>query len=166
MPIIVLMRHAHAEMPQPGMRDFDRPLSTGGWADARNTAKQFATTGITISNIFCSPAKRTMETLIAFQEFAKVEGGAILYPSELYSGDVASYREYLSGLSQNDVCMLVGHNPMIEQFAFDIVQTGHDMALSKIKSGYPTAAIAVVRVGSPITAADPNGKLLHFFDPE
>jgi phosphohistidine phosphatase len=166
MPIIILMRHAHAELPNPGMRDFDRPLSAAGWEDARTVAKQFPAIGVEISEIFCSPARRTMETLACVRETVEIGEVSIHYPSELYSGEVSAYHHVLSQFGSHDVCMIIGHNPMIEQFAFDIAQTGDEAGLAGIKPGYPTAAMAVIDLGQSFNPANPQGRLLHFLTPD
>jgi phosphohistidine phosphatase len=166
MPIIILMRHAHAELPNPGMRDFDRPLSAAGWEDARTVAKQFAAIGVEISEIFCSPARRTMETLACVREAVEIGEASIHTPSELYSGEVSAYHHVLSQFGSHDVCMIIGHNPMIEQFAFDIAQTGDEAGLAGIKPGYPTAAMAVIDLGQSFNPANPQGRLLHFLTPD
>lgn len=166
MPLIILMRHAHAEMPSPGMRDFDRPLSSAGKKDATVTAKQLAATRVKISTAFCSPARRTIETLACVQDTLQINENTVVYSSELYSGDVAAYHHLLSQLGENEVCMIIGHNPMVENFAFDMAQTGDEVGLAKIKLGYPTAAIGVIGLADNFNPANAHGSLLHFFSPD
>jgi phosphohistidine phosphatase len=162
MPIVILMRHAHAELPNAGMRDFDRPLSVSGWKDARKVAKQFEPIGLKISKAFCSPSRRTKETLAALQETIQIEGDAVLYPTELYSGELSAYHQMLGQVAEIDVCMMIGHNPMIEHFAFSLAQTGATADLAKLKPGYPTAAMAVIDLGKAFNPANPQGRLLYF----
>jgi phosphohistidine phosphatase len=163
MPVLVLMRHAHAEAAGFGIKDFDRPLSALGREDARTMAKQFSYTGVEVSKVFCSPARRTVETLICVRETIKIASDAVFYPSELYSGDVSAYHQLLTRFEPNEVCMIIGHNPMIEYFAFAFVQSSDTKSLAEIKQGFPTAAIAVISLDHSFSPATPQGKLLHFF---
>lgn len=159
MPIIIVMRHANAQVAETGMRDFDRALSTAGWAEANLAVKLLDTTGLQITKLFCSPAKRTEETLDCVLQTIPLSNSAITFEHSLYSGDVASYQHIATTLLPDDVAMFVGHNPMIEHFAFDLAKTGDEKLLKKLKFGFPTAAIAIFKLENTTNA----GKLIHFF---
>jgi phosphohistidine phosphatase len=160
------MRHAHAELPDPGMRDFDRPLSSAGWEDARATAKQFATIGLEISLVFCSPARRTLETLDGIRQSVKISQNSIAHLPELYSGETNAYLDVLKHLGPNDIGLIIGHNPMIEHFAFEIAQAKNNTDLQRLRPGYPTAAMAVIELDASFNPSNPNGRLLHFLTPD
>ena len=167
MPNLILMRHANAEMSSTGMRDFDRPLSKAGHIEAQLAAKKFINTGFTIFKhrplkIFCSPARRTVETLTNFRETIVMVDEQITYSEELYSGDVSSYQNLLSSLDNNDSCMIIGHNPMIEHFAFGLLQNDDESGINQLKNGFPTAAIAIIQLGNPFNALNLHNKLRHF----
>ena len=165
MPNLILMRHANAELASPGMRDFDRPLSKNGYAEAHITAKMFLQTGFTISSVFCSPARRTIETLASLRETIPIDEDVMACPDGLYSGDVSSYQSLVSSLETGANCLIIGHNPMIEHFAFGLVQNGDGTGLSQLKMGFTTAAIAIIELNGAANVQISNAKLLHFLNP-
>ena len=159
MPILVLMRHATAQMAEAGMRDFDRPLSKAGWAEANLVAKLLDATGLQIGKTFCSPALRTQETLACVRQTIPMSNSAVSFEQSLYSGDVASYQNIATEILPDDVAMVVGHNPMVERFAFHLAKRGEQDLLKKLKFGFPTAAIAVFNLENTTNA----GELVYFF---
>jgi phosphohistidine phosphatase len=162
MPVLILMRHAHAELPAPGMRDFDRPLSRQGCLDAKQAGELFVSTGLKIDKVFCSPAKRTEETLSCLREVVPIEESIISRHNELYSGEVAHYAEVLQQLQGDETALIVGHNPMTEHFAVGLTTSNIEANLKQLKYGFPTAAIAVISCDLDVNRAEPHGTLLHF----
>lgn len=160
MPTLILIRHANAELASPGMRDFDRPLSKQGWEEGATSGAIVNQLGYNISKVFCSPARRTSETLIVLRRFIAIDDLAIEFPIALYEGDVSVYEHILTGLDENDVCVCVGHNPMVENFAFLLAANGNEKALEPLKAGFPTAAVAVFELNGPAT------KITSFFSPK
>ena len=57
--------------------------------------------------------------------------------------------------------MFIGHNPMIERFAFQLALTGEKAILNRLKTGVPTATIAVFQLDGDYAAANPQSELLH-----
>lgn len=160
MPTLILIRHANAELASPGMRDFDRPLSQQGWDEGAATAKYVSQLGLDISKVYCSPARRTSETLIALRRSITIDEKAIAFPMSLYEGDVSAYHHMLQTLSDNDVCVCVGHNPMVENFAFSLAANNSDTEMQPLKNGFPTAGAAVFELN------DQKSKLTLFFSPK
>lgn len=158
MPIVIPMRHAHAELASPGMRDFDRQLSKIGKAEAILAAQFIAKENLTLTRIFCSPARRTIETLECLNSVLSTKTIETIYNHEFYSGDENSYQQALCDLAQNDVALLIGHNPMVERFALNLVRFGEEPAFSLIKQGFPTAAFAIVELDSN----NAQGRLRNF----
>jgi phosphohistidine phosphatase len=159
MPFFVLMRHAHAQHTEPGMRDFDRPLSQAGYAEANSSLKLFQATGLQITKVFCSPSRRTKDTLACVRQTIPINDGAIIIEPSLYSGEVTAYQNLGSTIPPDDVAMFIGHNPMIERFAFDLAKTGDQVLLNKLKFGFPTAGLAVFEIAN----TSREGRLIHFF---
>lgn len=166
MATLILMRHANAEFATPGMRDFERPLSAAGWAEANSAAILLKATGITPSKTVCSPARRTTETLDGLRKTIDIVASTIEFHPELYSGDAGSYQKILPMLKPNDTCLFVGHNPMIEHFALHLAQSGQETDLKHLKMGFPTAAIAVFELVKFPVRPDAKGTLTHFLNPK
>ncbi|MGL4404735.1 MAG: SixA phosphatase family protein [Notoacmeibacter sp.] len=165
MAILILMRHANAELASPGMRDFDRPLSPTGWKEASVTTERLLGLNLTPTRILCSPARRTVETLDAFQKQFALNDSIIEFHQELYAGDVTSYQSFIGGLEATDVSLFIGHNPMIEHFAFHLAESGKEADLHLLKTGYPTAGIAVFELGGATTSNHARGILSQFLTP-
>jgi phosphohistidine phosphatase len=165
MPTITLMRHAKAELAGVGMKDFDRALSLAGRNEAATTVNLLKMTGFAPTLVFCSPARRTLETLACVRTIIPLDDSSIFNPPELYSGEVAAYQNLIRSVSSTDICLFIGHNPMIERFAFDLSTNGEKTALNHLKLGVPTAAIAVIILAEGFSAAEPQGHLQHFFTP-
>ena len=164
MSTIILMRHANAELASPGMRDFDRPLSKQGISEARSTANLLHThylsaLNLQINAVFCSPACRTIETLDSLRKIITIDEQLIAYPHDLYAGGEAAYANLVDSMASNRVCLIIGHNPMIENFAFAMAKAGHQDGLHQLKSGFPTAAIAIINFEN----TGSGGNLQHFF---
>jgi phosphohistidine phosphatase len=162
MPTIILMRHANAEPASLGMRDFDRPLSKAGWAEGKLAANLLKATDLTPNKVFCSPARRTSETLACVGTIVPLINAIISQPQELYSGETAAYQGLVNSTTTDDICMFVGHNPMIERFAFQLATRGNNIALKRLKLGFPTAAIAIISLADDFSSINPQGDLLHF----
>jgi phosphohistidine phosphatase SixA len=63
------------------------------------------------------------------------------------------------------VCVFIGHNPMIEHFAFHLAHKGKDSDLKKLKMGFSTATIAVFDVGAFPASPQTRGELTHYLQP-
>ena len=161
MPTIILMRHANAEPASAGMRDFDRPLSKAGWAEGKIATNLLKATGLAPTKVLCSPARRTLETLACVRGIIALADGIVTLPQELYSGDVGAYQNLAYSVPEKSICMLIGHNPMIERFAFQLALTGEKAILNRLKTGVPTATIAVFQLDGDYAAANPQSELLH-----
>ena len=166
MPTLILMRHANAELPAVGMRDFDRPVSMRGRAEVAITSKLLQTVDLEISKIYCSPARRTLETLAYLQEMISLHDTPIKNFHELYSGDVFAYQNLLISLSANDICLMIGHNPMIEQFALSLAKTGDQQAMHHLRAGFTTGAIAIIELKPDFDRHNPFGELQYFLEPK
>jgi phosphohistidine phosphatase len=166
MSVLVLVRHANAKSPDPGMKDFDRPLSELGWAEAGQGALFFQSTGLSVTSVLCSPSRRTAETLTAMQAKNLITDDLVSMPNELYSGSDLDYQNFAIQAGDNDVIMIIGHNPMIEHCAFALAKTGDAAHVNGLKLGFPTGAIAVIEFAGTSEQRRLNGKLSHFFRPD
>ena len=67
---------------------------------------------------------------------------AIDYVDSLYSGTVDTYAELAFAERQETSVMIVGHNPMIEEFFHRLVLK--EIAETAAPFGYPTAGLAIL----------------------
>ncbi|MFB4197767.1 SixA phosphatase family protein [Streptomyces carpaticus] len=140
---IVLLRHAKADWPD--VSDHDRPLAERGRKDAPVAGRWLAGTGITPDLALCSTAARTRETwkLVAPELPRRPR---TVYDERLYE---ASLGELIAVLNETDDqvrdLLLIAHNPGVHALADALASHAEGDALNRMnRSGYPTAAIAVL----------------------
>jgi phosphohistidine phosphatase len=151
------MRHAKAALAEPGMKDFDRPLATEGLEEAARTARALLAQGILPDAVIVSPARRTRETLGAVLAVLAVSP-PVRTDALLYSGTTAAYLD--AAASAEETVLVVGHNPMTEQAAFELagsLSEAHD----DLRKGFATAAAAIFDL--PPDGAPP--RLTHYITP-
>ena len=140
---LILLRHAHAEPPQPGQSDLDRPLSAEGQAEAEAVAAWLRDKGLVPDRAICSSALRNRETLAAVVEAVgavdtRVEPSVYEAMPGTLAGLVDAHRDAAR-------LLLVGHNPGLERL-LALLHSGQ----SGDYRGMPPAAIAVLSL--PATA--------------
>ncbi|MFC9068806.1 SixA phosphatase family protein [Streptomyces harbinensis] len=140
---IVLLRHAKADWPD--VSDHDRPLAERGRKDAPVAGRWLAGTGITPDLALCSTAARTRETwkLVAPELPRRPR---TVYDERLYE---ASLGELIAVLNETDDqvrdLLLIAHNPGVHALADALAGKAEGDTLNRMnRSGYPTAAIAVL----------------------
>jgi phosphohistidine phosphatase len=141
--IVILMRHAQAAMPEPGMKDFDRPLTAHGASEAVSAAKLLLVSGHMPELIIASSSRRTIETV---NHVKTVIGDSIPIETDmsLYSGDARFYLDAI--LSATAACiMIVGHNPMTEQVVLELAAVSGQTP-RELRVGFATASIAIFEI--------------------
>lgn len=164
---LLLLRHAKAGPPAPGLEDFDRTLKDKGRTAAQAIGRYMAANRLAPVKVLCSPAARTRETWdIVAREFNKPPSPA--FRNALYeSGDGQKLFKMLTREPGSDSpLLLVGHNPSTEELALRLAAPGGELR-RQIERKYPTAGLAVLRFGMaewPDLAAG-GGELLAFVRP-
>jgi phosphohistidine phosphatase len=162
---VYLLRHAKAQWPSPGMRDFDRPLEQRGEQAAQAMGKTMAEAHFLPEVIVTSPSRRTKQTLehLASQltgPFRLEEDG------ELFGGAPDAYLSAIRSVENAGSVMLIGHNPMIEDLAIALVGTGEPALVNRLRDGFPTSGLAVIDFDGPLSAVEPAaGTLVTFLRP-
>ncbi|SFC78075.1 SixA phosphatase family protein [Streptomyces aidingensis] len=140
---IVLLRHAKADWPQ--VSDHDRPLAERGRREAAAAGVWLAGAGITPELTLCSTARRTRETwkLVAP---ALEQRPKTVYEEKLYEASLGELIAIINGTDDAvRALMLVGHNPGMHALADALAAAAEGDTLERMtRSGYPTAAIAVL----------------------
>jgi len=122
---LILIRHADARHGQPGLRDFDRPLSKTGEREARATGKVLLQTPPLPELIVCSDAVRTADTARLIADVISLPDADIRYEHALYGGAVAALRYTIAALPDSHQCVaLVGHNPSISELTSILSDVG------------------------------------------
>ena len=109
---LILLRHAKSSWADPGLSDFERPLSPRGERDGPQIAERLAGSECRPDAIVSSSARRAQRT-------AGIIARAVDYPSEnielvmdLYLASAANILAVVSAAGQRSQKLLVvGHNP-------------------------------------------------------
>lgn len=111
---LFICRHADAAGAVAGQPDFDRPLSIQGIEQARTAAQWVLQSGIPVSILHCSAARRTQETARIFAEILQLPDAALQPDPALYH---ATAQELLYNIedwpASQQQGLLIGHNPAV-----------------------------------------------------
>ncbi|WP_422370416.1 SixA phosphatase family protein [Hoeflea sp.] len=154
---VLLVRHAHAAWALPGMRDFDRPLDQRGRDEVERLAATMSVNALSPDLIYCSSAKRCVETLDLLLARLGISP-TVEHTSALYSETHHAYLELIESdrARESGSIMIVGHNPMIEDAAFSLLQRDQEASEDALGSGFPTAGLFIAECTE--TAAAPSGQ--------
>ncbi|WP_085900666.1 SixA phosphatase family protein [Kiloniella majae] len=140
---IYLARHATTHHAKKEQQDRDRPLTTKGRNEASWLGQKIK--DISPSIIISSSAVRAMETSEIIQEALGSDIELKLIP-ELYLAPPQIIHSELTEIDdQHKTILLVGHNPGLSQFLFDISGPNSDRAaLQRVYGGLPPAGFGVL----------------------
>ncbi|MBP0617042.1 SixA phosphatase family protein [Jiella mangrovi] len=165
-PRLLILRHAHSSWAQPGQRDHQRPLDGRGEEDAGRLAALLAEEGLSVDAIVCSTATRAVDTL---SPLLAVLGKDVPleYSDDLYALGAEAYMAAAAKAAAGvSTLLLVGHNPMVEDFTRGLAKDGDEDALAAIATGFPTCALAVVALDRPFAEIAPGaGQLMRVLRP-
>ncbi len=166
---LLLMRHAKSSWDRPGLRDFDRPLSPRGEKAAVSMGQHILDDGLVPDLVFCSPAKRTRQTLnLTCAQFGT--SPQIMFDDSLYGGTISFLQDLLRSITDDNVrtAMIIGHNPETQGLALNLSRDAGTDAMAALKSKYPTAGLAIIEFGISTWAEVQAGQgtLIDFTSPK
>ncbi|TFF27444.1 histidine phosphatase family protein [Jiella endophytica] len=162
---VLILRHAHSSWARPGQRDHQRPLDARGEEDAARLAKILVKEKLAIDAVVCSTATRAVDTLAALAP-AIGDDVPTEYSDDLYALGTDAYFAAVKAEAKARALLVVGHNPMIEDFARSLAGKGETAALDAIAEGFPTSALAIVGLKTPLDEIGPGaGRLLRVIRP-
>jgi len=167
MKTIYLLRHAKSSWDDPGVADFDRPISGRGKRACGTLARTIAELHVAPELILCSSAKRTQETLQRIAS-ALPHDYTVVIERQLY---LASARRLLARLQRvpDDIraVMLIGHNPGLQRLAEMLAGSGEKAALARLATKFPTAGLVDLEFpGTNWRSLEERGtKLVRFWSP-
>jgi phosphohistidine phosphatase len=140
---LILLRHAKASAAADAVADFERPLAPRGRRAAQAIGEWLRQEGHIPDLVLCSPAQRTKETWELLSLMLKAPP-PVRFHNKLYLADEDDLLRRLHRLSSEvDCALLVGHNPGLENLAVGLYRDGQPEAFARLKTKYPTGAIAV-----------------------
>jgi len=145
---LLLLRHAKSSWDDPALDDHARPLTTRGIEAARRIARYLADQHLRVDLVLCSSARRATQTLEELQPATEATA-EVQITDELYG---ASSRAILQRLRPIDPTLssvlVIGHNPGLEDLTSDLAGDGEVAAMNQLRAKFPTAALAVLDLGS------------------
>jgi len=168
MPTLHLLRHAKSSRGDPGLPDFDRPLSDRGLRDAAAIAACLPKAGLMPDRVLCSSARRTVDTLAAIRA-GLPERLEVETTGDLYEVGATALLDRLRRIP-GDVgeLLVVGHNPGMEDLATRLAGTGSDLAaIRALARKYPSGALATLEFdGEWRTLSPGDARLTRFITPK
>ncbi|MFV8127725.1 SixA phosphatase family protein [Streptomyces syringium] len=162
---IVLLRHAKAEWSDDS--DHERPLAERGRKDSPVAGRRLATAGIIPDLALCSTSVRTRETWkLAVHELP--QRPRTVYEDRLYEASLGELIAVINETSDEVAdLLLVGHNPGMHALADALAGEAESDLLPRLnRSGFPTAAIAVLTFSGPWKSVEHGtGRLVAFWPP-
>jgi phosphohistidine phosphatase len=161
---LVLLRHAKAVRPEPGLGDFDRGLEPRGRVEAARAARLLNDLHLAPDLVLLSPSLRTRETWAEMADL--LPAGAVELDCELYDAACGTLLDRIAAHARADTLMIVGHNPGLREAAHALMSDGpHDArAAASLARGLPTACAVVLGIdGAPALR---SARLAAFVAPE
>ena len=142
--LIHLLRHAESSRDDPDHKDFDRPLTEAGKGALEKMREYIAFAEIAPDLVVCSPAKRTRQTLEhALPDLS--DGSRVRFARGLYGVGLRGLMNRLRAVPRDlTSVMLIGHNPGLQALAVELAGGGDEMALKRMRKGFPPGALATL----------------------
>jgi phosphohistidine phosphatase len=162
---LFILRHAQTEPAGHG-GDRERELTAQGIEDARALGRTMKAKGFIPDLVFCSPARRTKQTLGKISETLGVLQTE--FQRIIYEG---GYNELVELVKEADnssnALLVVGHNPAIHQFAASMAQEDKNPLLSRLNVSYAPGTLTVLDVPRESWAELSHGenKLVDLIEP-
>ncbi|MCW4351930.1 histidine phosphatase family protein [Hoyosella sp. YIM 151337] len=146
---LILMRHGKSAYPL-GAADYDRPLAPRGQREAALGGAWLQDRYPQIDQILCSSSARTRQTLGAADIDAPAD-----YLDTLYGADAETILEEVSLVGDDiQTVLVIAHWPGIPETALHLAANDDGDAADRIRTKFPTSAIAVLSTARPWNALD------------
>jgi phosphohistidine phosphatase len=149
---LLVLRHAKAA-GEPGVNDMQRPLAGRGRRNATAVGQWLLAQGLVPDWVLCSSSRRTRETwerVSAALGPAAPGADAVNFDPRVYDAGAQDLLDLVNEQPDDARTLLtVGHNPASQQLVAWL--TGR----SDVE--FPTAALAVIRLGTGWAAVSPGG---------
>jgi len=166
---LVLFRHAKSAWPD--VPDHDRPLARRGVRAAPVMGRWLRNAGLVPGQVLCSTARRARETW-QFAQAGLAASPPVTFDGRIYAATPADLLAVIREVPPaTGTLLLIGHNPAIEDLALLLAGasvgpgTGgsHHSDLDRMRSKFPTAAIAVLQFGGTWRGLAPGRARLTAF---
>lgn len=146
----------------PEQDDRQRCLDERGISEAGSVRRAIAELGLPVDAVICSDAARTRQTLEIVRPVLLGDHSQ-QFDHQLFAGGIEAY-EAAARRSTGRVLLLVGHNPMIAEFARTLCGDGERQAMARMTNSFSTATLAVIASPVPLSEIKPlGGRLVSLF---
>jgi phosphohistidine phosphatase len=147
---LFVLRHAKSSWEDPRQADRDRPLAARGQRAVKLISEHVRREGIHPSQVLCSPARRTLETLAGVDP-----GGRVIIEPELYGASCTDVIKRLRRVPASvPSVMVVGHNPAMQMLVLRLARAAERAPaarpepaaseLEQVERKFPTGALATI----------------------
>jgi phosphohistidine phosphatase len=142
---LFVLRHAKSSWDEPGLNDHERPLAPRGQRATKVLAKHVRNHEIQPTQVLCSTARRTRETLEGV-----APGGEVLIELHLYGASAGELLERLRKVpAEAESVMLIGHNPALQTLVLRLAGARGSVDdrngdLAEVRRKFPTGALATL----------------------
>lgn len=165
MKTLYLVRHAKSSWADPSLDDQLRPLNKRGLRDAPVMGQRLVGYQARVDAIWSSPARRAVETAQCLARALKVPRKEIELHERLYTSAINDLLlEIRSCPDEVKRLLVVGHNPVITEFANFLLDRGRDTGIEQI----PTCGIVAIEfsLSSWRQIREKEGQFLFFDYPK
>jgi phosphohistidine phosphatase len=157
---LYILRHGEAGTRAPiPSRDAERSLTVAGRREVQDIAESIDTLGVKFDKILTSPLRRAHETaaIVArtLKSLNKLEDSDDLRPE----GNRTELYRRLSNFRQDDLILLVGHEPYLSTLISEVISGSTNSRISLKKAG-----MAKLRINSFLPK--PSGELRWLLTPK
>ena len=168
---LTLIRHAKSSWEDHDISDFDRSLAPRGIKATPKMAQYLLKEELFPDLVFCSPARRTKETLARLQTIITNEV-EVNYDRSIYSAGMGEgILNLLKTLDPlEDHIWVIGHNPAIQELSLGLANWTDDQAVtrSRILRKFSTAGVCSMTfdTDSWTEIGFSKGYVTHFMTPK
>ena len=138
MKTLFLLRHAESPMNAP--TDRERTLSDAGAAYSKTLGDKLRHMNRLPDFIYCSPARRTQETLKNLE--LQVHGEQ---PERLYNAPAGDLLHFIQSTKDSvNALMVIAHNPGIHALAMMLMDNSDQLKTSSLHYGYPPGSLTIL----------------------
>jgi phosphohistidine phosphatase len=156
---LILLRHAKSAWPED-VPDHDRPLAPRGRRDAPAAGGWLRKAGYSPDRVLCSTATRARETWRLAEEKLSARPETV-FENRVYGASSAELLDLAHETpAEVGALLIVGHDPAMRGLTLELAseQSGdaEAEALGRVRTKYPTAAIAVLSFSDDWAALRPG----------
>lgn len=160
------MRHANSNWNEYDAIDFNRPISKKGIKKTKIISKYLEILKIKFDLIFCSPSKRTKQTLKYLLDRSSFNNVEVIEDKLLYDGNEENFLFKISKVKNYKNILVITHEPQILFFAnYFLGHKENNSDIINIKFVTSSILILEFEVNKWSDISDLNASLKHFIDP-